>query len=244
MDAWRQPGSLRAPLPVGTIRSPMSDRLIRILRPAAHAWTRACYRIECEGVENVPLTGPVVLTPNHVTYLDPIWASVGIDRRIYYMAWDAIFRIPLLSSLVRACGAFPVRLQGHDKAAMREARCHLAAGRALMVFPEGGRTTTRQLMPFKAGAFRLALVAGVPVVPVTIDGGFDLWPPGTIFPRPFGKIRIVYHPPIQVEKAPENADFAELRHRARELADEAHDAVARSLDPSRVPRRAHVEARA
>lgn len=235
--------ALRVAGSVATIRSPMSDRLIKVLRPAAFAWTRACYRIEYEGLENVPMTGAVVLTPNHVTYLDPIWASVAVERRIYYMAWDAIFRIPILSSLVRACGAFPVRLQGHDKAAMREARCHLAAGRALMVFPEGGRTTTHQLMPFKAGAFRLALVAGVPVVPVTIDGGFDLWPPGTIFPKLFGRIRIVYHPAIPVEKAPENADFAELRHRARELADQAHDAVARSLDPSRVPRRAHTELR-
>ena len=242
-DVPRRRAALHVQGPVATIRSPMSDWLIRILRPAAFAWTRLCYRVELEGLENVPANGAVVLTPNHVTYLDPIWASVAIERRIYYMAWDAIFRIPILSSLVRACGAFPVRLQGHDKAAMREARCHLAAGRALMVFPEGGRTTTHQLMPFKAGAFRLALVAGVPVVPVSIDGGFDIWPPGTVFPKLFGRIRIVYHPAIPVEKAPENADFAELRHRARELADEAHDAVARSLDPSRVPKRAHAELR-
>lgn len=217
--------------------------LIKALRPAAGAWTRLCYRIEYSGVENVPAEGPVVVTPNHVTYLDPIWVSVPVKRRIYYMAWDAIFRIPVFSSLVRACGAFPVRLEGHDRAAMREARCHLAAGRALMVFPEGGRTTTHQLMPFKAGAFRLALLSGVPVVPVTIDGGFDIWPPGTIFPKLVGRVRIVYHPAIPVEKAPEGADFAQLRHRARELADRAHDTVARSLDPSRVPRRATAEMR-
>src|SRR3954471_17085507 len=131
----------------------MSELLIRLVRPLARWWTRLCYRIEFEGVERVPTTGPIIFTPNHLTYLDPIWISLPIRRRIHYMAWDAIFRIPVLSSVLRAFGAFPVRIEGHDKGAMREARCQLAAGRALMVFPEGGRTTTGKLMPFKAGAF-------------------------------------------------------------------------------------------
>jgi len=211
----------------------MSDLLIRALRPVAYWWSRACYRMEFEGVEHVPVTGPVIFTPNHVTYLDPIWVSVPVSRRIYYMAWDAVFRIPVFSSLLRFFGAFPVRIEGHDKSAMREARCHLAAGRALMVFPEGGRTTTGKLMPFKAGAYRLALFAGAPIVPVTIEGAHEIWPVGRLFPRPFGRIRIVYHPAISVAAA-EGCDMTDLRHRARDLADAARDAVASALPPSRV----------
>src|SRR5829696_9100490 len=145
----------------------MSDFLIRLLRPIAFWWSRICYRMEFEGVDRVPKTGPVIFTPNHVTYLDPIWVTIPVDRRIYYMAWDRIFHIPVFGQLVRLLGAFPVRIEGHDKGAMREARCHLAAGRALMIFPEGGRTTTGRLMGFKAGAFRLALFAGATIVPVT-----------------------------------------------------------------------------
>jgi 1-acyl-sn-glycerol-3-phosphate acyltransferase len=195
--------------------------------------------MEFEGVERVPTTGPVIFTPNHVTYLDPIWVSVPIERTIHYMAWDAIFRIPVFSSLVRAFGAFPVRIEGHDKSAMREARCHLAAGRALMVFPEGGRTTTGKLMPFKAGAFRLALFAGASIVPVTIDGAHDVWPVDTWRLRPFGRIRVVYHDPIHVDPAG-GCDMADLRRRARALADAARAAVASALPPSRVgPAHAH-----
>jgi 1-acyl-sn-glycerol-3-phosphate acyltransferase len=211
----------------------MSDLLIRVTRPVARAWGRACYRLEFEGVENVPTTGPVIFTPNHVTYLDPIWISVPVQRRIYYMAWDAVFRIPVFASILRVFGAFPVRIEGHDKSAMREARCHLAAGRALMVFPEGGRTTTGKLMPFKAGAYRLALFAGAPIVPVTIDGAHEIWPVDALLPRPFGRVRITFHPPIPVAAA-EGCDMADLRHRARKLADAARAAVASALPPSRV----------
>ena len=207
----------------------MSDTLIRVVRPVASAWSRACYRMEFEGVENVPATGPCIFTPNHVTYVDPIWVSVPLDRRVYYMAWDAIFKIPVFATVLRTFGAFPVRIEGHDRGAMREARCHLAAGRALMVFPEGGRTTTGKLMPFKAGAFRLALVTGAPIVPVTIEGAHETWPVDTLLPKPFGRIRIVYHPPIPVERAPESLGVSELRHRARDLADAARDAVASAL---------------
>lgn len=216
----------------------MTERLIRLLRPVAFWWTRVCYRMEFVGVERVPETGPIILTPNHVTYLDPIWVSIPVERRIFYMAWDAIFRIPVFSSVVRLFGAFPVRIEGHDRGAMREARCHLAAGHALMVFPEGGRTTTGRLMPFKAGAFRLALFAGTVVVPVTIEGAHEIWPAGRLLPRLRGRVRITYHEPIPIERA-DDLDLAGLRRRARELADAAHDAVASALPPERLPARGH-----
>src|SRR6185369_980797 len=108
-----------------------------------------------------------------------------------------------------------------------------AAGRALMVFPEGGRTTTGKLMPFKAGAFRLALFSGASIVPVTIQGANELWPVGSWLPRFFGTVRIVYHDPIPVPAA-EGSDIADLRYRARVLADAAREAVAASLPPSLV----------
>ena len=212
----------------------MADFLIRLLRPVAFWWSRLCYRMEFEGVERVPKTGPIIFTPNHETYLDPIWVTIPIERRIYYMAWDRIFDLPVFGYFVRLFGAFPVRIEGHDKSAMREARCHLAAGHALMVFPEGGRTTTGRLMNFKAGAFRLALFAGATIVPVTIDGAHDVWPPKRFMPKLFGRIRITFHAPIPVECAADD-DMPDLRRRARELADASRRSVASALPPSRLP---------
>jgi 1-acyl-sn-glycerol-3-phosphate acyltransferase len=89
-------------------------------------------------------------------------------------------------------------------------------------------------MPFKMGAFRMALTYGVPIVPVTIKGGESIWPVGRIFPRP-GKLSITYHPPIDVEQVPDDINRLELKERARSLARKTHDVVASALDPSSLP---------
>ena len=78
-----------------------------------------------------------------------------------------------------------------------------------------------------------AMRAGAPIVPVTIDRAHEIWPVGQLLPRPFGRIRVVFHPAIPVEQA-DGRDLADLRHRARELADAARDAVASELPASRV----------
>jgi len=100
-----------------------------------------------------------------------------------------------------------------------------------VMFPEGGRTRTGKLMPFKMGAFRLALTHGVPIVPVTIKGAGTIWPAGQMLPRP-GKLTITYHPPIAVERLQEETTRLELKDRARQLARRTHDVVAGALDPA------------
>jgi 1-acyl-sn-glycerol-3-phosphate acyltransferase len=138
------------------------------------------------------------------------------------MAWDAIFKIPVLSWLIRRLRAFPVDIDGADARATREAVRILEAGEAVMIFPEGGRSLDGRLQPFKLGAFRMACSRGVPVLPVTIVGGHASWPPGRAFPRP-GHLTFVYHPLI---KPPGGED---LRANARALAREVREAVASAL---------------
>jgi 1-acyl-sn-glycerol-3-phosphate acyltransferase len=151
------------------------------------------------------------------------------------MAWDKPFEIPVLGSLMRAFGAFPVSLDAADLSAQRNAIEVLRNGRALVMFPEGGRTRTGKIMPFKLGAFRFALTHGVPVIPVSIKGAEDIWPVGRIFPRP-GKLVITYHPPLLVERVPEDIGRTELKEQARALARKTHDIVAAALDPSCLPK--------
>ena len=89
-------------------------------------------------------------------------------------------------------------------------------------------------MPFKMGAFRLALTHGVPIVPVTIKGAEAIWPAGQMLPRP-GKLTVTYHPPIEVERSVEEASRLELKESARQLARKTHDVVASALEPASVP---------
>lgn len=209
--------------------------LIAALSPLVWWFCRMLFKIEFHGVENIPSEGACIITPNHVTYADPIWITIPVRRRVYYMAWDKPFRIPVLGLMMRMFGAFPVNLDvAADASAQREAIDMLRKGRALVIFPEGGRTRTGKLMPFKMGAFRMASAHGVPIVPVTIEGGATIWPVGQMLPR-LGKLRITYHPPIKVERIEEGATRSELKERARQLARRTHDIVATALDPASSP---------
>jgi|HubBroStandDraft_6_1064221.scaffolds.fasta_scaffold17348_2 1-acyl-sn-glycerol-3-phosphate acyltransferase len=202
--------------------------LIRVLTPFVWFVCRLLFGIKFHGIENVPLTGACIIAPNHQTFLDPIWITIPMRRRIYYMAWDKVFEIPVLGLLMRIFGAFPVKLDAVDPAAQREAFDIVRSGRALVIFPEGGRTVAGGLMPFKMGAFRLALTIGAPIVPVAIDGGYGIWPAGQRLPRP-GKVTITYLPAIEVAPVPDDIAKVDLKRLARALAARTQDQVQAAL---------------
>lgn len=203
--------------------------VIAVLTPIIRGICRLAFKIRFQGIEHVPLEGSCIIAPNHVTYADPIWITIPMRRRVYYMAWDKPFDIPVLGFLMRAFGAFPVNLEAADVSAQREAIKHLKSGHALVIFPEGGRAKTGKIEPFKMGAFRLALTYGVPIVPVTIEGAYEIWPVGRLLPRS-GKLIITYHPPIPVEKVSDNISKAELKERAKQLAQKTQDRVVACLE--------------
>jgi 1-acyl-sn-glycerol-3-phosphate acyltransferase len=156
------------------------------------AAARALLRIRFEGVEHVPGTGPVVIAPNHVSFMDPILVTIPVRRALHYMALEPFFRVRGLGALMRWARAFPVQEGEADGPAVRRALRLLRQGEPLVIFPEGGRSPDGRLQPFRPGAFRLALAAGAPVVPVTIVGAFEAWPIGRRLPRP-GRVTITYH---------------------------------------------------
>ena len=112
--------------------------------------------------------------------------------------------------------------------ATREAVRLLQAGEAVLIFPEGGRSHDGRLQPFKPGAFRLACSLGVPVLPVTLVGGYEAWPAHRRLPRP-GRISIIYHPLMKGEAGPD------LREAARELAARVSAVIASALPPHQPP---------
>lgn len=212
----------------------MMKYVIESLRPFVRWLCRVWFKAEFHGVENIPAEGACLITPNHISYADPVWITVPIYRRVYYMAWDKMFKKPGLGFIMRIFGAFPVSLDSADPSAQRTALEVLRTGKALVIFPEGGRTRTGKLMPFKMGAFRFALTYGVPVVPVSIYGAEKIWPVGRFFPRA-NKLIVTYHPAIAVERLPEDTSRVELKAQARELARKTHEAVASAISPECLP---------
>jgi 1-acyl-sn-glycerol-3-phosphate acyltransferase len=202
-----------------------------IVRPIALWLSRFFFRIKFRGVENIPEQGACIITPNHQAYADPIWVTIPFRRRIYYMAWAKMFQVPVLGFIMRIFGAFPVKLESTDPKAQREAVELIKRHCALVIFPEGGRTADGKLMQFKAGAFRLALTHGVAILPVTIEGGYEIWPRHKTFPRT-GDLTITYHKPIFVERATDEVSRVEMKERARQLAEQTRTAVASALNKS------------
>jgi 1-acyl-sn-glycerol-3-phosphate acyltransferase len=193
-------------------RTPVLD----LLRPGIHALSRAYFGLRLHGTEHIPREGPLVITPNHQTYADPPLVSIPVRRPVYYMARSRLFEIPVFSRFIRLLRAFPVDIDARDARATREAVRLLQEGAALMIFPEGERTTDGQVQRFKPGAFRLAVSGKAPILPVTIAGGHGAWPPGQILPRP-RRITITYHPPLYPDATLEpRAAAHDLSTRARE----------------------------
>ena len=115
-------------------------------------------------------------------------------------------------------GAWPLALEGSDPGAIRRSLQWLRDGGAVVIFPEGGRSTeTGSLERFKAGAVRLALEAEVPILPVTIKGGNRIWPRGWRFPR-LGKVTVTYHPLYHAEQCPNEETRACARRESERLA--------------------------
>jgi 1-acyl-sn-glycerol-3-phosphate acyltransferase len=201
----------------------VSTPVLNLFRPSVLALSRLYFRLDLHGTANIPTSGAVLITPNHQTYADPPLVSIPIRRPVHYMAWKRLFEIPGFGRLIRRLRAFPVDIDSADPRATREAVRLLQAGAAVMIFPEAGRSLDGRIGRFKPGAFRLAVSVGVPVLPVTIVGGYEAWPPGRLLPRP-RPIAITYHPLQHPDPS------LEPREAARQLAMRTHEAIATVLE--------------
>jgi 1-acyl-sn-glycerol-3-phosphate acyltransferase len=205
--------------------------MLALLRLFGHALFRILFTVEYHGLENVPETGPVIIAGNHPSYLDPVLVGIPIKRMLRFMAWDALFKVPLLGQIIRALGAFPVDIRrGKGESAYREAVRVLRDGNPLVIFPEGQRSDQGPMGELRTGAARLAIDTGAPIVPVTIGGAFRAWPKWRLLPKP-AKIVVRYHKPIQLTDS-ERTDCREDRDFHRQLMGRVAGAINRSLSPA------------
>jgi 1-acyl-sn-glycerol-3-phosphate acyltransferase len=130
------------------------------------------------GKEHIPLTGGVIFASNHVSNLDPVVLGVSCIRRMNFMAKDSLFK-GFLGWLLVKLGSFPVKRGEADLSALKEAIKRLKKGKALLIFVEGTRRIGNELSQAQPGVGFIAVKAGVPVIPVYINGTQDVMPPGS-----------------------------------------------------------------
>jgi 1-acyl-sn-glycerol-3-phosphate acyltransferase len=153
------------------------------------------FRFKSKGEENLPRQGGYVLSANHMSNLDPWPLGIPLfpDRQLRFMAKAELYRPPL-SWILNGAGAFPIRRGTGDEAAVQRAIELAQAGEVVAIFPEGTRRNkgrkNRKARP-RSGAARVALDAGVPLVPAAIGGTERL--------TRLGPIRVAYGPPVQLD---------------------------------------------
>jgi 1-acyl-sn-glycerol-3-phosphate acyltransferase len=151
------------------VRDHPPEWIYEVVRSVTVLNALVAFRAEGYGSEHVP-NGPVILAPNHASFMDHFFAGAFIRRHVQFMAKSQMFGPNPLSWVYSHGGVFPVRRGHHDEDAFASAFRILDRGGVVGMYVEGGRSRTGQLGEAKAGIGRLALESGVPVVPVAILG--------------------------------------------------------------------------
>ena len=138
-------------------------------------------RLKIEGRENIPKDGPLVIASNHLSLLDPPVLGTAATRKIHFMAKEELF-VPVLGTIYKILGAFPVRRGGADRAAIKHGIEILESGNVLAIFPEGTRSKTGELGKAQPGALMMASKVKATIVPACIIGT-DYKRHGRIWPK-------------------------------------------------------------
>ena len=157
---------------------------------------RAFFALEIEGAEHVPEVGPVILAPNHVSYVDPVLIGISIKRPVYFMAKGELFRNRAVAWFLRGLHAFPITRERVDPSSVKHTLSLLAAGHVVLMFPEGTRGDGQSLGPAKSGIAVVAARSGATVVPVFHWGSERVLPRGARWFRRV-PLRVRFGPPLR-----------------------------------------------
>ena len=127
------------------------------------------FRARAIDSDKVPADGPVIVAPNHFSFLDHFFVAMHLRRKVQFLAKSQLFEKPL-EIVYNNGGVFPVRRGQRDEEAFKTAHAVLARGDIVVMYCEGGRSRTGTLGEAKPGIGRLALESGAPVVPVALVG--------------------------------------------------------------------------
>jgi 1-acyl-sn-glycerol-3-phosphate acyltransferase len=193
----------------------LQTRFRRVARPVSNRlWT-----FHLEGFDRLPESGPAILCPNHISFLDSAFLMLHVPRNIsfvgkaeYMDSWKTKFIFP-------AMGMIPIDRSGGDKsqAALDTAERVLRRGELFGIFPEGTRSRDGYLYKGRTGAARLALKVGCPIYPVGVIGTADIQPPDAKLPKIRRECTIKIGRPIKTQRYMDRADD----HRVlRQITDE------------------------
>ncbi len=176
------------------------------------------FNIRCHGREKVPHAGGGLMLSNHQSNLDPVLVGLASDRRLNYVARKSLFKFAPFRWLINSLDAIAIDREGTGLEGLKETLKRLKRGEIVLLFPEGTRTPDGEVHPIKPGFCAVARRAGVPILPVAIDGAWNAWPRQQKFPR-----RAVVHvqfgdliEPAEIQRLSDDELTVEVERRIRE----------------------------
>jgi long-chain acyl-CoA synthetase len=191
--------------------------LVKIVALAARGFIRFRY----SGVERLPASGPYILSPNHQAYVDPFLMSAALPyrafKRLFFVGAAEYFETPFTRWFARTINLIPVDPDANLVTAMQAGAAGLRLGKILVLFPEGERSIDGEIKKFRKGATILSAHMNAPIVPVALDGLFELWPRGRSLQwrllKPWNRARVTYEfgEPLKANRDDYAAGTATLR---------------------------------
>lgn len=166
-------------------------------------------RLEIKGINNIPITGSILIAANHLSYIDPPLLATIIPGGCIFMAKHDLFNIPVLRHII-GYYAFPVNRQKPSVSAIKTAVSMLDEGKIVVIFPEGSRGMGSDFLPFKNGIGMISVLSKRNVIPALIEGSDKFLPPNKILPKP-NKIRITFGKPLDLSQ--EDTDYTRISHK-------------------------------
>lgn len=174
------------------------DRARKFIKP----FTDRLWKVTIEGADNIPVTGPAILCPNHISFFDSVFTMVYAGRHIsfvgkaeYMDSWKTKYLFPAL-------GMIPIDRSGGSKSegALMAAEEVLRRGELFGIYPEGTRSRDGMLYKGHTGAARLAFKLGCPIIPVGIIGTREIQPPDKFFPKTGLSCTIKFGRPVSPDR--------------------------------------------
>jgi 1-acyl-sn-glycerol-3-phosphate acyltransferase len=180
-------------LPYGLLRAFLTPFLMVLFRP------------KVSGLRNVPVTGPVIIASNHLSFSDSIFMPLVVPRKVTFLAKSEYFTAPGPKGLLKkitfiALGQVPVDRSGgrRSEAALITGLKVLSDGNALGIYPEGTRSPDGRLYKGRTGLVRLALESGAPIIPVAMFDTDKIQPSGKVIPK-IMRVKMVFGEPIYLK---------------------------------------------
>lgn len=184
----------------------------KISKSCFRAFFHLLYDHEVIQRENSERAGAAIIAANHLSFLDPPLLSASLGDDVYFLARSSLFQNPFFKGLITGLHAYPISA----KSSLKTACDILKDGKKLVIFPEGTRSQTGELCPFKKGVGILAIKAQCPIIPTYIHGTFDILPKGKKLPLLLNKKTLcIFGAPL----------FPNEQESAETLTEKTHQAV-------------------